>query len=752
LPGGISAVSFAQLVNVQPELRPRVHSYLHADGWLGLVLAGERRIDRSRIRGVVSNGMLCSPIELGTGADADGIQILGTNHEYPLGTPVAEILGETVLDVDVKPNRGDALSMVGLARAVAAITRGELRLPRIELTESDEPVDAHLSVVIEAPDLCLRFTGRWLDGVRNGPAPDWMQRRLVAAGMRPISAVVDITNYVMHELGQPQHAYDADAIPDGRIVVRRGRAGERLETIDHVEREIDERMLVIADASRPIGIAGIMGGAATEVTHGTMRVILESAAFHGPTVRNTARRLGLRSEASARHEKGIWHSLPSFAGDRAAALIAEITGGRVARGTVDNDPEPRARRRIIVSVPRTERLLGIGLDQGRVAELLAPLEFAVEASGADEVVVTVPDHRLDVIEAADVAEEVARTYGYERVKGRLPRAELPPYRPDPTASRNALRRTLAAMGLQEVVTHALIGPADLERTRYAVTDATIRVANPLSDEHALLRTVMYPSMLGALAENVRQRRADAWLFELGKVYWYNPGTPTPRERAVASAGTGRYEAWELAIALNGVPHPAAPGEEQREADVGDVKGIVDAIHDALGAPRPLYRAEDPDARHPHRHPGRTGLICDAAGRAYGSLGEVHPRVVEAWGLTGRPVDASIDLDYLIGLVPAQRSATPLPPAQPIDRDLAIVLDDSMPVGELLRIVRMSGGPMLVDLHLFDAYRGPQVGPRRVSYALALRFQPERAGDEKAVEKALNKIRGSVRHHLGAEIR
>jgi phenylalanyl-tRNA synthetase beta chain len=719
---------------------------------VGAVLPGERRIERSRIRGVVSNGMLCSAIELGVGDDAEGIEILGTNHEYPLGSPVAEVLGEAVLDVDVKPNRGDALSMVGLAREVAALAGGELRLPHVELSESDEPVEEHLSVVIEAPDLCPRFTGRWLDGVRNGPSPDWMQRRLTAAGMRPISAVVDVTNYVMHELGQPQHAYDADALPDGRIVVRRGLAGERLETIDHVEREIDARMLVIADASRPIGIAGIMGGAATEVAERTTRVILESAAFHGPTVRNMARRLGLRSEASMRHEKGIWHSLPRFAGDRAAALIAEITGARVARGTVDNDPEPPARRRITVSVPRAERLLGIGLDQARVADLLAPLEFGVEPAGADGVVVTVPDHRLDVVEAADVAEEVARTYGYERIEGRLPRADLPPYRPDPTGPRNALRRTLAAMGLQEVVTHALIGPADLERTGYSVTDATIRVTNPLSDEHSLLRTVVYPSLLGALAENARQRRPDAWLFELGKIYWYHTGTPTPRERAAESAGTGRYEAWELAIALNGALHPSAPGEAARAADVADVKGIVDAIHDSLGAPRPTYRAEEPAARHPHRHPGRTALICDAAGRAYGSLGEVHPRVVAAWGLTGRPVDVAIDVDYLLGLVPAQQAASPLPSAQPIDRDLAIVLDESTPVGELLRIVRMSAGPMLATVHLFDTYRGPQVGPGRVSYALALRFQPERAGDEKAVEKSLNKVRGSVRHHLGAEIR
>ena len=319
---------------------------------VGAVLPGDRRIERTKIRGEVSNGMLCSAVELGLGTDGDGIHILGHGDEIALGSPLADLVGETVIDVDVKPNRGDALSMVGLAREVAAFTGSSLRLPEATVAETDDDVAGHVSVRIEEADLNPRFTARWFEGVANGPSPDWMQRRLIAAGMRPISAVVDVTNYVMHELGQPMHAYDADAIPGGEIVVRRARPGERLVTIDHVERELDEKMLVIADRERPIGLAGIMGGASTEVGEGTTRVILESAIFHGPTIRNTARRLGLRSEASMRHEKGIGHDLPRYAVDRAARLIAEITGARVARGIVDNDPEPKPPRRVAVDVPR----------------------------------------------------------------------------------------------------------------------------------------------------------------------------------------------------------------------------------------------------------------------------------------------------------------------------------------------------------------------------------------------------------------
>ena len=719
---------------------------------VGAMLPGDRSIERSKIRGVVSNGMLCSAIELGLGTDADGIHILGHGDEIALGTPLAELVGETVLDVDVKPNRGDALSMVGLAREIAAFSGGALTYPSVSLAETDDPASDHVSVRIEEPELNPRFAARWLSGVENRPSPEWMQRRLIAAGMRPISTVVDVTNYVMHELGQPMHAYDADAIPEGRIVVRRGRAGETLLTIDHAERRLDERMLVIADEERAIGLAGIMGGASTEVGADTTNVILESAIFHGPTIRNTSRRLGLRSEASMRHEKGIAHDLPRVAADRAADLIAELTGARVARGIVDNDPDPGSPRNVTVSVERIVRLLGIELTPGAAAGLLGPLGFEVAGDG-DTLVVSVPSHRLDVTSDADIAEEIARAYGYDRIPGKLPRAALPPYRSDPSARRHEARRILAGLGLDEMVSHALIGASDLERTAHDAQAADlVRLFNPLSEEHAILRPALAPSLLSGVAENARWRRHDVRLFDLGKVYWYHPDAPTPRDKRAETAGTGRYESWELGLIMAGRAAPAVPGEPGREVEVADLKGVVDGLHDAIGAPRPLYRAEEAGSGHPHRHPGRAGLMCDASGRAYGSLGEIHPAVARNWGLSGRPVDASIDFDRLLDLVSSERRVRPIVDAQPIDRDLAVVVGDATPVGELLRVARTSAGPTLVDIRLFDVYRGEQIGPGRVSYALAMRFQPEETGDFKSTEKALNKVRGSLRHHLGAEIR
>ncbi len=717
----------------------------------GAVLPGERRIERSKIRGVVSNGMLCSARELELGTDGEGIHILGTGDEYALGTDLRTIFGEVVLDVDVKPNRGDALSMVGLAREIAAMTGGALRTPSANVEETGDPAATHVSVRIEDEELCPRFTARWFANVRNGASPEWMQRRLIAAGMRPVSAVVDVTNYVMHELGQPMHAYDAAAVPKGRIVVRRARDGERLETIDHEERTLSARMLVIADEARPIGLAGIMGGVDTEVTEATTSVILESAVFHGPTIRNTARRLGLRSEASMRHEKGIGWDLPRYAADRAAQLIGEITGATTGRGIVDNDPEPKPPGTVRVELARAERLLGIGLSAPVVSELLTPLGFGVTDGGDGSVTVSVPPHRLDVVLAADAAEEIARAYGYDRIPGKLPHAALPPFRPDPAGLRHEVRRVLAGLGLDETITHALIGPTAMERTGYDPRDEhLVRVANPLSEEHSFLRPVLYPSLLAAVAENVRQRRADPWIFEVGKTYHYDPSGRVPRW--AETAGKGRFEAWHLGICLLGPRAPRTVGEVPRDADVADLKGIVEALHDALGAPRPSYRPEEGDERHPHLHPGRAGRIVDAGGHPYGSIGEVHPVVAEAWGITGRPVIAAINLPQLAALVPPEIRAVPIPAAQPLDRDLAVVLDETTPVGELLRIVRLSAGPMLVDARLFDAYRGEQIGEGRVSYAIALRFQPEAGTDEKAVEKVMNKIRGSVRHHLGGEIR
>jgi phenylalanyl-tRNA synthetase beta chain len=495
-----------------------------------------------------------------------------------------------------------------------------------------------------------------------------------------------------------------------------------------------------------------MGGADSEVGEGTTRVILESAIFHGPSVRNTARRLGLRSEASMRHEKGISPDLPRYAADRAAALIAQITGARIAPGIVDNDPGPHPPHVIEVDLARATRLLGFPVDAASAEATLAPLGFGTAASGDGRLTVTVPLHRRDVVVEADVAEEIARAHGYDRIPDPLPRAALPATRADPAEPRHRLRRVLAGLGLDEVVTHALIGPADLSRSGFdPVAAHLVRIANPLSEEHGILRPVPYPSVLGALAENVRQRRTDLALFEVGKIYRYRP---TAASGELPQAAGTYHEAWTAAIGLLGSTGPRYPGDAARGWEVADLKGIIDAAHLALGLPAPAYRAEGEGERHPHLHPGRAARVVTAEGRAYGSVGEVHPAVAAAWGLPGRPLLAALHLEPngLLGLPTVAPNVAAAPAAQPVDRDLAVVLDEATPVGELLRLARRNGGPLLVDLRLFDVYRGEQAGPGMVSYGLGLRFQPTTAGEEQAVDRAMDKIRGALRHHLGATIR
>jgi phenylalanyl-tRNA synthetase beta chain len=404
---------------------------------------------------------------------------------------------------------------------------------------------------------------------------------------------------------------------------------------------------------------------------------------------------------------------------------------------------------VTLEIARAERLLGLALDESRIRTLLSPLMFEVAAAGEGRVAVTVPEHRADVVAAEDVAEEIARSHGYEKIAAHQPQPALPPYRLDPSEPRHRVRRILAGFGLDEVLTHALIGPRDLELVGLDPSDATlVRVANPLAEAHSIMRPTMAASMLASLAENVRQRRGDAWIFEVGKTYWIGPQGPTWAE----TAGTGRLEAWHLGIGLLGPREPRSPGVDTQEADVGDLKGIVEALHAALGAPQPAFQPETAAERHAHLHPGRAARMVDTSGHAYGHLGEVAPAVAAGWDLPGRPVVAVINLPQLLALAPAEVRAASVPAAQPLDRDMAVVLDAGTPVGELLRILRANAGPSFVSSRLFDEYRGPQVGEGKVSHAVALRFQPETAGDERTVERAMKRIRGALEHHLGAQIR
>jgi phenylalanyl-tRNA synthetase beta chain len=743
----------------------------------GAVLPGDRRIERTEKMGVVSNGMLCSGDELNLTGDADGILILPP--DAPLGMGLTELYGDTVLDVDVKPNRGDALSLVGLAREVAAITGGPLRWPETDPVEDGLDVRDLLEVVVEDPAWCPRFVGRWLDGVTVGPSPDRVQMRLRAAGQRPISNVVDVSNYVMLELGKPIHTYDAEGIAEAggrrRIVVRRGRTGERLETIDHVERELDPETLLIADERGPLGIAGIMGGAASEVGDSTGRVVVESAIFDPIVIRRTGQRFGLRSEASLRFEKGQEFRLARIGADRAARLVAEWAGGSVALGRVDSAPAEPDPARVAFRPARVNRLLGTTLATDEQRALLArvgvttgtppseaaadrtivvagaPKQLTIVAPPGDEIVVAVvPSWRRDIAIEADVSEEIARIAGYETIPAILPDTPMPAFRRSPLALRDLVRATLAGAGLTETVSHALVSPRLAETFRWAAETPPveggepalgrpIHVTNPLSADHSVLRPSLVGSLVEIVSTNLRRGREDVAIFEVGKGYGRD--------------GDLTREWWRLGIALSGALDEPSWNRPRRLADLDDAKGVIELVCRRLGFTSPVYRPVDDE---PLLHPGRAARVIatkDGATALSGVVGELHPKVADEVDLRGsRLLVAELEVGGLSSGRPLDVQAAPPPRHPAAERDLAIVVPETAPAASVAEAIRSAAGPELVSVRLFDIYRGSPLSTDEKSLAWRLRFQADdRTLTEPEIEAAVAAITAGVRA-IGGRIR
>ncbi len=736
----------------------------------GAVLPGDRRIERAEKLGVVSDGMLCSGDELRLTADGEGILILPADAE--VGRRLSELYGDVVLDVDVKPNRGDALSIVGMAREVAAATGQQVRWPQVEVEETGEPIAARLRVDVQDERLCPRFVGRWVSGVRVGPSPDRVQMRLIAAGQRPVSNVVDASNYVMLELGKPIHTFDAAAVSGGTIVVRRAHAGEQLITLDHVDRSLTGDTRLIADPDGPLGIAGVMGGAASEVGPSTTDVVVESAIFDPVSIRRSAFHYALRSEASLRFEKGQEVRLARIGADRTARLIREWAGGEVARGRVDSRAEEPSPRRIAFRPSRVNRLLGTDLSSDEQRALLARVGVETEpaagdatvpivagreaatvpAVAGDAILATVPTWRRDLEIEADLAEEVARVHGYERVPSTLPDTTPPPWRPAPLEVRDAIREALAGGGLVEVVTHALVSAAEVERYAWsAETPAAagegpregdpIAVTNPLSLDHAFLRRTLVGSLAAIVDANARRGIEDAALFEVGKGY--------------GRVGDEPREWGRLGLALSGAFEPGAWNRPARSGDVDDAKGLLELVARLIGAEQPRYEAL---AAEPLLHPGRSARIearfGDGRIGVAGVVGELHPRVVaEADLRIGRLVVGEVSIAGLSSGQLPSGVATPPPRFPSVDRDLAIVVGAAVTAGAIDATIRAAGGPLLRDARLFDVYRGRPLGHDERSLAFRLRFgDPDRTLTEDEVDAAVAAVVEALRRNHGARLR
>ncbi len=670
------------------------------------------------------------------------------------GTKVEAVTGQgeaAVFDLEITHNRPDALSVFGIAREAAAALDVPLRHPDLSLVEEGVAADEMTAVDIADPGLCRRYIARVVTDVKVGHSPGWMQARLVASGIRPIDNIVDVTNYVMLEIGQPLHAFDLDLLAGHRIVVRRARPGECLTTIDGEARRLDPDTLVIADARRPVAIAGVMGGLETEVSEGTVAVLLESATFDAVSVWRTSRSLRMRTEASARFSRGLWPESARIGIDRAAALIAQLGAGKVARGRVDVYPIEDCPVGLVLRPGRVNRLLGTDMEPDEMKAILMRLGFVIDAERGGSYVVLVPDHRKDVTREEDLVEEIARIHGYDRIPQTLPKGEPPEARVAP-ARRLALHagEVLRACGLTEVETLTFTNQAACEEMRVPPEDdverLAVKIANPISTEHTMMRTTLLVSLLDVLKRNAARRVDDVAIYEIGKVYLARE--PSGAARAGAADELLPREETRIGLAIAG--RLAEPTWQSKPGDAGffDLKGIVELLLEALGVAEVEFAPFD----HASLHPRRAAKVM-VKGTCIGFLGELHPGIREAAGLRKCAYLGEIDLCGILAARQTRAQVVALAKYPAVTRDIAIVVGPGVSGAAIRGVMRDTGAGLVEDARLFDVYQGPQVpaGHRSLAFSITYRA-PDRTLTDEDVERIHSAISTALSERLGATVR
>ncbi|MHB0884350.1 MAG: phenylalanine--tRNA ligase subunit beta [Bacillota bacterium] len=747
----------------------------------GSRLPGGRKIERSKLRGVPSEGMLCAMTELiqGEGHDeGEGILILG--QDTPLGVDVVPLLGldDQILELDLTVNYAShCQSMLGVAREVAAVLDRPYQPPRVYVNQegAKRAVDL-VRIEVPDPDLCPAYAARVVTDIRLRPSPDWMQRRLQRAGVRPINNIVDITNYVMIEYGQPLHAFDYDQVAERRVIVRRARPGEKLVTLDGVERELDPEMPCITDPEKVLGLAGVMGGLNSEVTAATQNILLESAYFAGGSIRRTSRAMGLRSEASARFEKGLDPNGYLPAADRAAMLIEEMKAGVVAPGVAEFKVRPFLPVNIRLRPERVNGLLGTKLSAVDMARYLRRLGF--ETDGVNEVrkhfSVTVPTRRPDVSEEVDLVEEVARLYGYDEIATTLPQGAMTSGgQPVLEQWRGRARRVLAGAGLNEILTDSRQtpqahgasrwpAPPTLSTAEAAAIPGGIPIANPMTAEEGVLRSSLVPKMLEVMAYNTNRRQTDIGLFEINRVYWAKqwPLTELPVEPLM------------LCIGAVGQFAPKTWNSPAEEGDFFYLKGLLERLAEGLGLRAPRLVPSNLETLHPARQAAIVAALDGEAGKngnggkngggapiggtdadatPLGWLGEVHPAVAKAYELPGRPLILELNFERFVTLS-EPRTYRSLPPFPQVERDLALVVGDDVPAAQVAEAIIAAGGKLLRTVRLFDRYAGAPVPEGQASLAYSLVYQADRTLTDAEVNAAHDKILSALEKKFGARLR
>ena len=689
----------------------------------------------AKVRGVTSNGMVCSEKELGISDNHEGIMVLPA--EAPVGNILADCLGDTIIDLEVTPNRPDCLSILGIAREIAALTDQKLHLPEVEYEESGSSLDQQISVEIAAPDLCPRYCASLITGVRIAESPKWMQQRLLSCGMRPINNIVDVTNYVMLEHGQPLHAFDYDRIEGRKIIVRRAADEETIVTLDGVERMLSEDMLVIADEERAVAIAGVMGGADSEVTEHTSSILLEAANFNPASIHHTGGTLRLSSAACMRFERGIRLELILPALKRATQLIVDMSGGQVASGLVDEYFGKLERAPIFLSVSDVKRLLGVEFSLEQIMRTLTSLGFDCKTSGSkSEIWVTAPYWRSDIHLVADLVEEVARIIGYDKIPATMLSQPLPRQNPDPIIGlKQKVKCSLTAFGFQEVITYSLIGLEMLNKLSFEphpLKSVPLRVANPMTAEQEYLRPNLRANLLTALSTNRRHEDGVIRLFELGRVYLprHNDLPDEPEVMCCVLTGHKLQKLWQ--------------GSDE-VLDFFDAKGMIEGLLNQLEVSASFEQGTDESL-----HPARQAAVV-IEGNKLGVVGELHTEVLEAFDISETAYLFEINVSALLQFTVGHKMFRPIPRFPATVRDIALVIDVKVSHHQILSIIK--GFPLVSHVTVFDVYTGEQVpsGKKSLAYKIAYQSSAHTLTDEE-VNDVQQQILSKLSQQLGATLR
>ena len=703
---------------------------------------GGVKISAGELRGVKSDGMMCGPQELGIAdkcaplVSKDGIWLLSGNYEDKLGENIDEVLGlkDAVVDFEITPNRPDCLSMIGMAREAAATFGGELVYPKTECNTLTEKSSDYIQVEVKS-DLCKRYTARVIKDVKIEQSPWWLQKKLIAAGMRPINNIVDITNFVMMEYGQPLHAFDIRSLAGGKIVVDVAEDGSKFTTLDGVERSLDDSMLMINDANGPVAVAGVMGGLDSEIKPDTETVVLESANFVGSSVRQTSKKLGLRTEASARYEKGIDPNLCEEAADRVCALIDELGYGKVLEGSVDIYKSPEHPQVVSARVSRINKVLGTDLSREEMVAILESLEMKVQGTG-DEMIVTAPTVRQDILKEVDFVEEIARMYGYDNLPNTLPKLDVKAENSLSWETRRKLRDLLCAMGADEIQTFSFINQKIFDACRIDEESwerDTVDIINPMGEDTAAMRTILTPGMLEVLTRNYSRSVEGVRAFEIGKVFSKNYIQPEGLPD----------ESFDLSIGVYG-----------KDESFFTLKGMVECMFDMMGIKDVSYIAE---SEYGIYHPGRCARVVKVTEKGeeveLGIMGEVHPDVASNYGIGDKVYCGEFFLDRLIEFSSREIQYSKPPKYPSTSRDIAMVVSESTPVAEIEKVIKEAGTEILRSVKLFDIYRGIQVGAGKKSVAYSLTYRhDDRTLTDVETEEAHAKVVEALKNNLGASIR